>query len=130
MDKARQREWDSALADLMRAAQAAGVSDSETRLWKVQHIDSSLSRLVRETEDSMVVIADGLYSPGSLLALIRMYPPRERKIFSSLGLAIYRKTLGFKLIVSGAEYHIDEMTMFQVFKALVDEYNHQRPRVM
>lgn len=122
-------EWAKALSELIRVAHAAGVPDKETNLWYVQHIDSSLSRLVRREQGSMQVIAN-VDSPGALRDLVRMYPPRERKIFSSLGLAIYRKTLGFKLVVSGAEYHIDEMTMFQMFQALMDEYKFQTPKVM
>lgn len=123
------RAWDSALSELMRAAQAAGVPSVETRLWRVQHIDSSLSRLVRETEDSMQVIAN-VNSPGALRDLGRMYPPIETEIFASRGrgVRLNRERTGFRFYVDGKNIRLLDEDIFRLLKNLIDEFKVHPPR--
>lgn len=129
MDKKETAEWDSALIELIRTARAAGVPDSETRLWRVQHIDDSLSRLIREDKYSFRVISV-VNTPGALRDLARLYPERDRILFTNAAVRVIRNDTGFKFNFGGETYKIHDVDMFNVLRAVMDDFKTTPPRVM
>lgn len=123
------KEWDSALAELKRAAHASGVPGEETGLWRVQHIDSSLSRLVRETEDSMRVIAV-VGSPGALRDLSRMYPMYETTIYEKRSFSFKRDETGFRVYLGDASCSLSDTDVMNFIQKTMSEFKTRRPRVM
>lgn len=123
------KQWAEALAELIRVAHNSGVPDAETRLWKVQHIDSSLSRLVRETEDSMSVIAV-VHSPGALRDLSRMYPLYETVVYEKRAFSLRRDESGFSVHIGDTSCALADSDVLDLIQRTMSEFKTRQPRVM
>ena len=126
----KDKQWEIALDTLVKVAHDAGVSESETNLWRVQHIDSSLSRLVRITGGSMSVIADGLYSPTALVALGRLYPSSDTIVYEKRDFSITRDKMAFRVAVGDSSCALADSDVLVMIQKIMSEFKIKEPRVM
>lgn len=129
MDKQTKKNYAFAFENLKRAASGAGVSEEELNRWEIQHIDDSLSRLVRVTPGAMKVIAT-FNHPSGVSDLMKLYPPREEIVFQNGGFRLVRDEVGFTVYVGDSSVPLADEHVLKMMQNTIQSFNYKKPRDM